>query len=889
MSNIDWSSPSREGGAVRLSSYSSQSTGESASVRAGDVLVLAVVEKQNAESGKIDRGVLLGGKFIELPIPSQIKEGEKVQVLVSKNSNRELSLTFLGRAPSSDAPSGNERIEQLIKTLSANAIPLKRIEELLLKQLRISSDAKHPHQSIAPRPTGTPSLTQTIPTEAQLGDSKILKGVLARLGTDKDALPKLSSLIKNDIEIRANRDARTTIPAHADTLRTFSKLLNEYFISKGEPTLLATTAKTASNLQEPHLKAILNRISDLATKTISDGESLLTKTVRAQIENITTAKTRVAQILFEGKNDTALTSLVQILKMVGGAEQTDRERGNGIYTPLVQLFARSLSTEIEQALQSEDPAKKLRDVLARALKTLETFSPPPSVDHIQFQSRGEQTFPPLDSFPSDLSYRDTVAIRILNAQIKGLLSIPEKEFERIVAHALAGDKAAQTELRSLFKPLLSTLENLTKSLENYSSPESKLLLSLFKEYHAEISSALSGDPAAIGKLKETLSKMAENLGRIIEGNSASPEEFLNEFDETLVKTLHLLTARARNYIHGVDDSSILPALRSALSLIDEDAPWASNLPPHIAVLKKELNEFQNQRAPSSAFKAALEAINKELLEIPQRLVEGHGEPTSILKIIDQIIRSVSIEARSPLQASPDPLAHVTPYSKPPQDTPHAVAALLKNLIMTLPEFGSPVEQELGARAREALLAAEKEAQSPSPGNRSTLRKDAEHLIQVIGKEVLEEVPSSSLSLPTLRSIDSLLSTDRALSQIAPLMHHAGQPLMILFPALLQGILSKIEVSVYPPSAKHALQDETESHSPEQLPFSRVAVSISLPSLGRVAVDCAHRPGELLANIVCQKEATVSYLRSRAPLVERALRNIGFTTLSMSWGVAKEEG
>jgi len=879
LANVD-SSPVLSPGETRVQSSLPLATNRGGSTSpSSEILNLAVVERRSENSNTVERGVIVSGKFTPVQIPEDIRSGEKIQVLVERNSKGEVQLQFIGRSqntssPSEDSATSQTALQQLLKKISFDIAPLRKVEELVIKQLRAETPR---HLLKEPDPKDSTShidLGKLIPNEKALTSPTALKRLLDALGTTKDLTASSHQLFREALEKKAALDLSTKLPRHADSIRTMARAVNEYLHSFGENAIAIQNKNARPSEASSAVQATLQRITELATKATDIGENLLARTVRSQIEKIKTTERKVLELIFGTKEQSPLSSLIEVLKTLENPSLPNSSSRPPVGESLSN-FARTLTREIESALKSEAPSKNLKHALEDALKTLQALYP---------SSRDTSHEVNSDTFNA-LSRADIVAVRLLNSQLQGILSLPKEAFDKIVSSAVDGNLNAQKELKELLRPLLTTLDELLKRLSTSSDITTKDLITFFENYRTELFHASSGDPLATKDISKTLGQMHEGLKNMLVQATSNDEVIrqgnVSAFDQKVAKVLEALTERSVQSLNNDGHSSILPALREALALLDTSNDYPPKLKAAIDSLSTEIATklLTNGRAPLA--QELLDSFHKEVLRIVTPLAIQSEEPRVALKIIDEIIRAAkatpsALDGSMELPAS----AEVRLTSLPKASgSLQQIASTLKHILLTIPEFAPAAEQELAAKAKDILRTIESESHSPSPATRTTLRRDMESLLPLATNSAAQE-ETTSLSLQTLRSIDSLLSTDRALAQIAPLMRQLGGPISILFPAILQGLLSKIEITVPPPNQGLEADSENSQSPTVLIPFSRVLISIPLPNLGRVDVDIAHRPGELLANILCERELTTRYLEKRIGNLSTSLQGLGFSSTTL---------
>ena len=123
-------------------------------------------------------------------------------------------------------------------------------------------------------------------------------------------------------------------------------------------------------------------------------------------------------------------------------------------------------------------------------------------------------------------------------------------------------------------------------------------------------------------------------------------------------------------------------------------------------------------------------------------------------------------------------------------------------------------------------------------------------------------------------IDKLADAEEALNRLNPILQAIGEPAMVLFPFLFQGLLSHTEVSIR--SGKEGMLDEEEGHNKkEQGMANRVKVSAPLPHLGEIGVDVFLRDQQVWVKLSSPSKEVSKFIQSRLPELSKDLKAIGF--------------
>ena len=130
-------------------------------------------------------------------------------------------------------------------------------------------------------------------------------------------------------------------------------------------------------------------------------------------------------------------------------------------------------------------------------------------------------------------------------------------------------------------------------------------------------------------------------------------------------------------------------------------------------------------------------------------------------------------------------------------------------------------------------------------------------------------------------LDQMAATQERLNKLNPLMQALGEPAMILFPFLAQGLLKHSEVIVEPRKGKRRGDDDEDGDGSgkqggsEAAPFQRIQVSVPLPSIGIVDVDVAHRESEILVRFSVEDPEVGAFLQEQLEHLAGILRERNF--------------
>lgn len=330
-------------------------------------------------------------------------------------------------------------------------------------------------------------------------------------------------------------------------------------------------------------------------------------------------------------------------------------------------------------------------------------------------------------------------------------------------------------------------------------------------------------------------------------------------------------------------SRVLAALRSF-----EGQPPAEEPPEtgHTQQLERLIGESVqhlarplNQRAtPSEALAVLRRLAVSALTALQEALRDESAVPDSIAGIPQPAVHEIQ-QRIEVTQAAPELvtlLRAARAAGKSPEDTA-VVRRMLEALSSLLPEHASAAELDLVEAAAELLRRIPSET-SDAHTSREALRHAAAVLQNrgAIRSSPVEAPLPGNIDQQTLISLERMLTTQETLNQMQPLMKALGDPLMALFPAIVQGFLSQIEVTYHPPAV--SAEERRQSPGKDGVPFQLVHVRCTLPGLGPVEVRLAHRPGEIMLRIGVADSARAEFLRAKVGLLEKRFAESGYLQL-----------
>ncbi len=162
-----------------------------------------------------------------------------------------------------------------------------------------------------------------------------------------------------------------------------------------------------------------------------------------------------------------------------------------------------------------------------------------------------------------------------------------------------------------------------------------------------------------------------------------------------------------------------------------------------------------------------------------------------------------------------------------------------------------------------------------PTLRQSLERFLQHLSTQDSSQAAKSLPSDRLKQvqKAMQSVDQFLQGQEALKQMNPLMNALGEPVFILLPALMQGLIQNWEMSISPQQVD---PDEAGKERGKRESYERVHIYAELPAIGAVQIDIAHRTQEVLLSLTFTNEDVTEFVDSYLPQLERQLVSSGYT-------------
>ncbi|MCO6430721.1 MAG: flagellar hook-length control protein FliK [Deltaproteobacteria bacterium] len=834
------------------------------------------------------KGINYGNRFYAVDLPPEIEAGEKVKLLVAERKDG-LVFTYIETKGASDGKEINKALPSLL-----NELGLSDSASVALKQLLRTS----PEISISRPALVAPNLTKSI--ERLLSEH----GVVSE--EEMGDAPKLAEKLAA-YQPRAAHELSVILSKHRQVLE--SSLLGKH----------------------------LDRIYDLSSKLESFLKLLPGEEALPNLRSNASARSAQASASsFVHKEPTRvpppLPALNLILKeameVIDLAEQTAKtERLNAVYAQIHSLGER-FRPQGEQ-LPRQDAALVLRtEAVIAALKR--DSSSEISGDMRSFY---KQELEQLAKEVESAAGRQAVEKRVLKAAAEPSENATSRFFKVLSAIGAKSDELIQSG-EKLFKMLIRSQIDLIRQVEStvkallVASPSEGGVEMLLNTLRRIPTVPNPGDGALQQLFKQFVAEFRGQLENVLQsGDGASLRELLLSKLEIMRVELNLPSIEDR-FVRGSSEAGQLSrtqmnALRSieaqALLLLESEAPLlvkgaateSGGLPHQLSpqfeiflkLVRREIESLPRSEESNAA--AILHRFNKgvnELLAgneaIPDKesalrlliadaakgLHTSLGHASSVESLADTQLSSLKLiyqQIIAILEAS-DRGAALISRELQLKELTAGLKEALRGAAAIIPDPRNPMEQELVQLSADLLSAIEDYEHFGRDAAKLglQLRQGLEQIRGRIFAAATQEEPSlTALEPKAVQMLENFVAGQEMLSRMAPAMKALGEPILALFPFVMHGLLSKMELAVKLPRPQVGADKEREKRSAKQ-PYETISLKLPLPDLGNVSVEIARRTGEVMINFGFEQKRVADFVGAKLPVLESILKANGYEHVGM---------
>lgn len=360
----------------------------------------------------------------------------------------------------------------------------------------------------------------------------------------------------------------------------------------------------------------------------------------------------------------------------------------------------------------------------------------------------------------------------------------------------------------------------------------------------------------LGIASEEIPQLEADLEELIRSTGTGNLRGLNTFQlsETL-KGISAFQGRLESLLAPIKSNELLADAKAAFEQLLGAAD--GDLGASLKESAKSLRDFIESHAESDAGKQ-LRLLKQELGKVFQTIAEDNSLAAYHL---DELLESYERDAKV-----------LKRFDNGEQEQVKATMRNLRSMRAGKPDQGP---DELKAELQSAFRPLDR--LNPDIKDRVLDPKAAQELTQLATK------------------LDQMAATQEALSRMNPIMQALGEPAIILFPFIIQGLISHSEVTVETKQlgkkkGERDILDENDGEGGKKSEtFQRVQVSVPLPALGTIDVDIAHRPKEILVRLNVEDKAIGAFITEHLEDLAAQLRNHGFSKTELMANVGVKKG
>ena len=341
---------------------------------------------------------------------------------------------------------------------------------------------------------------------------------------------------------------------------------------------------------------------------------------------------------------------------------------------------------------------------------------------------------------------------------------------------------------------------------------------------------------------------------------------------------------------------------NALTTLEGEVPSAnrSALLKQVTRIQETIEQAISQRSTPPQFSQVLRGFSARLVNLESATTQS----------IDKALKSVLQQSEQLLKSEPRPSTHLTPHSKeivsnisqqirsvlasiPTLDMNTAQApsnainssdkimSLLGDLERKLSSQKSDVAQQL----REVLQTVTREVSTRDlnelrDSQRDSLTRALELLNQTAEQQLSKPSSSPHLGLAqALRALEQAFQSQELFSKTNQLMQALNEPALLLFPGLMQGLLSQLALQ-----SPHGGVEQTRKKRKGKKPrshFHQVVFEAELPVLGLIMVKIAHSDRECLISIIVENSSVAQRCKTDLHQLKKVLHRLGYSKIDLT--------
>lgn len=762
----------------------------------------------------------------------------------------------------------------------------------LVKTLKLTDVNKEIIESLARsfgRPTPVLPFQGTVPNESAI----LSEGIFQNVKEIEALLKSLVSTQSSTPQLRNSRLKESEARVLTEILKPIQAAIAA--LTNKEPLLGDTD-------QAPALGA-LSKFSTLLTdlqKTPSGHTTQeIAKFITAHIEHVRSSPTSATIAILDSKFTHILSPLIHTLHSIEARLQSDSEPSTKEFRQFIGELRANLQTQVESKAQDteiRDTLEEAQLILKKEWQSLPQESPiSKAVRKIQAQIESLLSMKDIDLQSGSGSLSPAELIKIL-PQVTAIRDAVIGLKELLTPQELGSDE---------FKKMLLLVDALTpESLTTLKKSSLGGILSQIDKHFADSHPSQESSEKTVREFKKVLQEVLKETSGL---------SILTEYTDIHAPQIALNNAAASTKGKIESLGILLSKLENGAALLSQASPLTMELIRNPAILTAD---------PELLTKDKLQAIVHTLqadLQLMLHQVDSHNAdefppaqklPHAIRLISQTILATVELLKNGASAEVTHPV------------TPELVAAVQQTLTATLkdlklvsdaqsPESSRTLKalQDLQLKLLDPKLSREEMKLSLERASQEILNqlesmpsdvatdeiKDLQRERKQIDRLITNQKPHAKIDsnllrtpfdfkltseLTTLKNMESMLQGQELIKKLNPIMNALGEPAFILFPTLIQGLLSRTEISFFSSDMpfEEAKKKKTGAGAGS---YSCALIVLELPNMGKLGVHVAHRGEELLVNFTSEDTSVKEFIEPRLPKLSLALQALGFTSPKLS--------
>lgn len=138
-------------------------------------------------------------------------------------------------------------------------------------------------------------------------------------------------------------------------------------------------------------------------------------------------------------------------------------------------------------------------------------------------------------------------------------------------------------------------------------------------------------------------------------------------------------------------------------------------------------------------------------------------------------------------------------------------------------------------------------------------------------------------------LEQMVNTQEFVNNLNPVMQLLGEPALVLFPFIFQGLLNHSEIKIEPDENKKNKNSSGNDKSEIDTElFRRIQVNVPLPNMGGVGVDIAYRKDEIFIKFTLENPQAAAFLNEQIENLVGILRVNNFKKAEISTQIGKPD-